>query len=103
MIDYKKADTSMSNKKYKYHTSLSFVDVESGETFSFLTQLYQIGVYLIINNNPALQYNLAPSSIMKQEKHILKLFKNGSIKDLKLGRAITVIKNEDGFYVELLK
>ena len=68
MIDYKKADTSMSNKKYKYHTSLSFVDVESGETFSFLTQLYQIGVYLIINNNPALQYNLAPSSIMKQEK-----------------------------------
>lgn len=58
---------AVKNKTYKYHTSHSYKDVATGLTSQLITQLYQIGVYGIINNNPSLQFSTSPSKLVKTE------------------------------------
>ena len=77
-------------KTFTYHKSLSFIDVESGQKQSFATQLYQIGVYGIMNNNPSLQGNFEPKYLVKTEANFKKLQEAGVIKDLVFGTPITV-------------
>jgi hypothetical protein len=83
-------------KSFKYHTSHSFVD-DKGNTISFATQLYQIGVYGIINNNPTMQGTFKPKDIVKIEKQLNKQKENGQITELTFGREIEVAE-VDGFW-----
>lgn len=86
--------------KITYHKSHSFVNAESNESFSFVTQLYKIGVYGIINGNPAMQANFTPQNIKRMEKSLVKLQTEGKIKDLVLGVLITV-SDVSGFWEEV--
>ncbi len=64
-----------------------------------ITQLYQIGVYAIVNNNPKYQFSFNPKDIVKLEKRLQKDYDNGKIKDLIFGVPITVT-TEDGLYIK---
>lgn len=90
----------MKTKKIKYHVTHSFVEVETDVKHSFITQLYQVGVYGILDNNPSYQFNLTPQQIVKIEKRLKKQLENGEIKDLEFGREITVT-DESGFWVKI--
>jgi hypothetical protein len=87
-------------KTFTYHKSHSFVDVETGQKITFATQLYQIGVYGIMNNNSSMQGNYEPKDIVKAEKNFVKLQEQGIIKDLVFGTPITVAQI-DGFWKEV--
>ncbi len=86
-------------KKWTYHTSHSFYDVETKQKVSAQTQLYQTGVYIIVNNNPAMQSGTTPIRMVRLEKELNKRFESGKITDLEYGREIIVVE-EDGFYIE---
>jgi hypothetical protein len=88
------------SKKWKYHTSHTCTDVKSGQKITFVTQLYKVGVYGILNNDPAMQMNLTPNQMVLLEKKLNKDLKKGEIKDLKFGHEITV-SDETGFYEEI--
>jgi len=88
-------------KKWVYHTSHKFTEADSGEDVTLVTQLYKIGVYCIVNNNPSMQFGSSPSSLVKMEKRLNKQFINGEIKNLVFGREIAVTKDSDGFFAEI--
>jgi len=70
---------------------------------SMMTQLYQIGVYGIMNNNPSQQGSFSPSQMVKQMKQFRpENLKEGMDLRVEFGREITVTENEDGFYVEVV-
>lgn len=75
--------------KWTYHMTHSFKD-KDGKQVEFVSQLYQVGVYAIINNDPAMQLNITPSAIVKIEQKLLRQQKNGEITDLVFGSKITV-------------
>lgn len=83
-----------------YHKSHSFIDLE-GASHTFATQLYQIGVYGILDNDPTMQGNFQPSDIKKIEQGLPKQIKNKEIKSFELGIPITVQKNETGLWEEI--
>lgn len=85
--------------KWTYHTTHSFKN-KDGKEVSFVSQLYRIGVYAIINNDPAMQINTTPSEIVKMEKKLLAQQKKGKITDLIFGNEITV-SDDTGFYQEV--
>ena len=87
-------------KTFTYHKSHSFVDVGTGQKITFATQLYQIGVYGIMNNNSSMQGNYEPKDIVKAEKNFVKLQEQGIIKDLVFGTPITVAQI-DGLWKEV--
>lgn len=76
-------------KIYKYHTSVSYTD-KKGVEHKRLSQLYEIGVYVIIDNNPALQFNTTPSTMMKSEKRIKKDIESGEVTNVVWGKEIQV-------------
>lgn len=81
------------SKKITYHKSHKWVDYRDVE-HTFVTQLYQIGVYCILDGNPALQGNFTPSQIVRIEAKLQKKLDNKKIKSFELGIPITVhIKN----------
>jgi len=88
----------MATKKWTYHITHSYEDVESGLKVSSLTQLYQTGVYMIVNNDAAAQFNFKPSQMVNLERKLIKAQDSEFIKNLIFGRKITVIENEDGLY-----
>jgi hypothetical protein len=75
--------------KVTYHKSHSFVDNE-GNKHTFITQLYQVGVYGILDGDPSMQGNFTPQQIKKMEKDLEKAQKEGKIKSFELGVPITV-------------
>lgn len=85
--------------QWTYHTSHSFTD-EQGQKMSAQTQLYQVGVYMIVNGDPALQFNIEPKAIVKMEKSLTKDAAAGKITDLTWGPEITV-SDETGFFEEV--
>lgn len=87
-------------KTFTYHKSHSFIVVENGVKITFATQLYQIGVYGIMNNNSSMQGNYEPKDIVKAQKNFVKLQEQGIIKDLVFGTPITVAQI-DGFWKEV--
>ncbi|KAA6302822.1 MAG: hypothetical protein EZS26_000992 [Candidatus Ordinivivax streblomastigis] len=84
-------------KTYTYPVSATWTenDVEK----SYVTQLYQIGVYVIFNNNPAMQGNMPPSGMVKLAKALNKSEVSGEITSLIWGRKINVSDN-NGFWEE---
>jgi len=91
----------MATKKkiFKYHVTHSFTDIESNKKVSMATQLYQVGVYGIINNDPALQMSIKPSDMVKIERNLNKQLREGKISDLEFGREIIV--EDNGLYNEV--
>jgi hypothetical protein len=85
--------------KIKYHVSHSYEDLK-GNVTSFLTQLYSIGIYGIVNNDPQMQGSYTPQAIKKIEKNLKKAEEKKEIKKLTFGREITVT-NESGFWEEV--
>ena len=91
------------SKKWKYPIHLSFVvpTKEHGDVKQSLqTQLYQIGVYGIWNNNSSEQGSYTPNQLVSLVRKLRKAEEKGEIKDLELGREITV-SDETGFFVEV--
>ncbi|MFZ1559598.1 MAG: hypothetical protein WAT37_06710 [Saprospiraceae bacterium] len=86
--------------KITYHKSHSFVDVESGISYNFITQLYKVGIYGILNGDAGSQGNFTPQGIRKMEKALTKLQSEEKIKDLVLGVPITV-SDVSGFWEEV--
>ena len=84
-------------KNITYHKSHTFV--ENGKKAKCITQLYQIGVYLIINDDPAEQYTMQPKDIVKR-RTFKKEEKKGNITNLEFGIPITVTK-ESGLWEEV--
>lgn len=83
---------------YKYHVTAKWKEKE--RTHSHVTQLYSIGVYCIVDNDPAMQFSLTPSKMVSLEKKLRKGVEKGEISDLEFGREITV-KEIDGFWKEI--
>lgn len=86
--------------KVTYHKRHSFVDVEDNTSNNFVSQLYKIGVYGILNGNPAMQGNFNPQEIKKMEKSLTKLQTEGKIKDLEFVSPITV-SDVSGYWEEI--
>ncbi len=78
---------------HKWHKVITNNNVE----IKLQTQLYQIGVYTIINNNPSMQGNYSPNQLKKLEKKLQKQVDKGELKSLELGDPITVT-NKSGFW-----
>lgn len=86
-------------KQWKYYTSSEITHLD-GELESYKSQLYQIGVYVIFNGDPALQTTFKPTGMQKMCKQIQKDVENGTLKAVKWGREI-VVEEVDGLYVEV--
>lgn len=84
--------------KYTYHKTHSYKD--KGERVSFISQLYKIGVYGIVNGDPAMQMNLTPSQIVRLEKKLKQAQEKGEITDLEFGESITVT-DKSGLWEEV--
>lgn len=87
-------------KVYSYHTSHKFKD-KKGVEHSFVTQLYQTGIYGIFDGRPDSQYNLTPNQLVSMEKKLRKLEENKEITDLEFGIPIRVTKDKNGFYIKV--
>lgn len=87
-------------KKYEYHKYHTFINCDNEKEYKFTTQLYKVGVYGILNNDPAVQVNITPRQMVKLEKSLKKKETEGEIKQLEFGTPITVIEN-DGLYEEV--
>jgi hypothetical protein len=85
--------------KWTYHTSHSY-KTKDGKEISFQSQLYKIGVYGIVNNNPSMQMNTTPSHMVGLEKKLKVQEKKGEISNLVFGKEITV-SNESGLFEEV--
>ncbi|HSH24870.1 MAG TPA: hypothetical protein VLA13_04955 [Massilibacterium sp.] len=88
-------------KKWKYHVSHSFIIKDENKKVSFLSQLYKVGIYAIINGDPSQQLSLTPKKVAKMEKNLIAMEKKGLIINLKFGPEMTVTKDENGFFVRV--
>jgi hypothetical protein len=96
-------ETTLKKKKvrtYSYHVSHSYIGCETNEKFHFMTQLYQIGIYGILNGQAGMQAALEPSDMVRIEKKLNKMQQEGKIKDLQFNRPITV-SDATGFWEEV--
>ena len=90
-------------KVWTYSPSHSFnaIDGDNVIPCSMMSQLYKIGVYVILNNDPGMQLSSDPAGMVKAEKAFKKQEAEGKIKDLVFSPAINVIKDDDGFFIQL--
>lgn len=86
-------------KTYTYHKSYTYEDENFDKVF-VLTQLYKTGVYVIINNDPAKQYNLSPKQMQIIQRGLIKKEKEKKIRNLAFGESITVTDIND-FWEEI--
>lgn len=91
--------TKKKQEEYTYHKSLSYTYNDTKVTAN--TQLYQVGIYCILEPN-SVQLNLQPQNLVKTEKKLTKLQEKGKISDLQFGIPITVIFDENGLLKEKL-
>ena len=88
----------MKSKTITYPQTIKFTD--NGKEQSLITQLYEIGVYGIWNNNSRLQGGYEPNQLQSLKKKLIKAQKDGKITNLEFGRDIT-IEVIDGFNKEI--
>lgn len=94
----------MATKKktaYRYHVSHSYIALPENHKVNFITQLYRISIYGIVNNNSSMQGTFTPSDIQKMERALKKAEVKGEISELKFGRTITV-SDESGMWEEVI-
>lgn len=77
----------------RYH---SFKDKE-GVTHTMATQLYQVGVYAIVDSNPAMQLSLTPKQVVNIQNKLRRDEKSGIITDLIFGGEMTVT-DQNGYW-----
>lgn len=87
-------------KTWSYHVAFSYVS-KDGKKVSVVTQLYEIGVYGIINGDAGQQFTCTPKHMKVLERNLSKFEARGEIKELTWGRLITVCKNKEGMYEEI--
>lgn len=94
---------TIKKKKAKIWTYSSFHSfIDNGENFSLASQLYQTGIYFIVNNDPTLQGGfLTPEELVKAEKRLRKLVIENKITDLHFSPAIKVTTDDYGFLIQL--
>jgi len=87
-------------KTWKYHKSIEWKD--EGNEYKILTQLYDIGVYLIFYENDKYQQSsLTPKEVESGEKELMKTLKERGITP-EFGELIEV-QLIDGFYKKVKK
>lgn len=92
----------MKTKKKKiwtYSVSCSYdITLKDGTVVhvTMQSQLYQTGIYVILNNDPALQFGTTPEEMVRSEK---KIRKDPKIKNLKFGTQLRVTTDNDDFYI----
>ena len=86
-------------KSVTYHKSHTFTDSE-GIKNTFQTELYSVGIYCIINNDPKQQLSLEPKNLFDIEKKLIELENEEKISDLVFGEEITV-SDETGLWKEV--
>ena len=86
----------MANKQWKYHKSHSFVF--KNKKYNVLTQLYRIGVYLIMNGDSSMQFTMTPAQMVTMER---RMKKDDDVSSLEFGVPITVTTDDAGMYVEI--
>jgi hypothetical protein len=91
----------MAKKKtvWTYHLTRNYTIRE--KSISNMTQLYQTGVYIIINGESGMQYNMTPKNLQKIDKDLIKAEEKGEITNLIFGRKISVIEDENNLFKEL--
>ena len=65
------------------------------------SQLYKIGVYVILDDNPSMQFGLTPARIMGVEKKLKKDEIAGKITNLVFSSPIKVTTDDDGFFIQI--
>lgn len=88
------------SKNVTYHKSYKYM--ENDESIVILTQLYQVGVYCIVNDDPNMQFGLDPIQLVKLEKKLKLAEKKGEITNLEFGIPITVT-DKSGLWEEVKK
>ena len=99
----------MDNKKtkkkkiwtYSPAHSYKFIDGEKLIDTSMQSNLFSVGVYVIINNDPGLQLSCAPQDMMNTEKKLKKNLEKGIITDLVFSIPIKVTEDENGFFIQV--
>jgi hypothetical protein len=84
-------------KTYRYPVSASWQ--EEGKAMSYMTQLYQTGIYIIFNNDSSMQGTMLPQGMVKLAKKLRKGEETGKIININFGREISV-SNASGFLEE---
>lgn len=95
-------ETKVKDKTWTYYVSASF-DYNNGKEITnqcYATQLYQIGVYIIWNNNSSSQGNMTPNQMSTLRRKLISDEKKGTISNLQRGREI-VVHEVDGFFKEV--
>jgi hypothetical protein len=96
IIGLNKITMSKKQKIYSYPRSM-FIEYNANSTFQYVTQLYEIGVYIIINNDSQLQFIFSPKDM---EKFVKKMLKDDKIKSVDKGSIVNV-QEVDGFFKEV--
>ena len=79
------------SKIITYHSSETIENPKEGSVSTIRTQFYSIGLYVIINNDPAMQYNVPYLAFSKEQKKRIKQYEKDGLKVIK----------EDGLYKEV--
>jgi hypothetical protein len=93
-------ETQVKKKSRIYKYPVSALWTEDNVEKNYATQLYRIGVYIIFNNDSAMQGNMSPSRITKLAKNLKKAEEAGKITNLIFGREIRV-SDKSGFWEEV--
>ena len=75
--------------KEKIYRSCSFVDSD-GVEHGYLAQIYQVGIYIIFDNNPRLQSSTDVKKLKAYHNKLVKMEAKGEISDLTFGGEIEV-------------
>lgn len=86
--------------KVTYNTYHSFKD-KDGKKHTMTSQLYQVGIYVIFDNDSTQQGSLTPQKIRKIQNKLRKYGKAGLISELCFGPEITV-SDDSGFWKEIV-
>jgi len=82
---------------YSPHHSYKF----GGKEHDMVSQVYNVGIYVIYDSDPKMQGTATPEGIRALQNKLKKAEIDKKITDLYLSPAIRVTKNADGFYIQL--
>lgn len=72
-----------------------------GKECTMQTQVYQIGIYVIYDNDSACQSTATPANIIRLQNKLRKAEKAMEITDLKFSAPIKVTIDDSGFYIQI--
>ena len=71
------------------------------KTTTMQSQLYKLGVYVIVDNNSKWQFNLTPEHMMKVDKCLKRDELAGEITNLVFSSPIRVTTDADRFFIQI--